>query len=74
MSVVHVDSLTKTYVVPEREAGLRASIKALVKRRHREVHAVEAISFEIDQGEVVGFLGPNGAGKTTTLKLSLIHI
>jgi ABC-2 type transport system ATP-binding protein len=69
VSVVHVDQLTKTFVVPEREAGLRASVRALVKRRHREVHAVEAISFETGSGEVVGFLGPNGAGKTTTLKM-----
>ena len=69
MPVVHVADLTKTYVVPEREPGLRASIVALVRRRHREVRAVEAISFDIEQGEVVGFLGPNGAGKTTTLKM-----
>jgi ABC-2 type transport system ATP-binding protein len=33
------------------------------------VRAVDAISFEIEPGEVVGFLGPNGAGKTTTLKM-----
>jgi ABC-2 type transport system ATP-binding protein len=33
------------------------------------VHAVEAVSFDIEPGEVVGFLGPNGAGKTTTLKM-----
>ena len=54
---------------PEREAGLRASLKSLVRRKHREVRAVDDIVFEVGQGEVVGFLGPNGAGKTTTLKM-----
>ena len=68
-SVVHVNELTKIFKVPEREPGLRAAAKALVRRKTREVHAVEAISFDIQPGEVVGFLGPNGAGKTTTLKM-----
>src|SRR5205085_5571050 len=67
--VVHVSELTKIFKVPEREAGLRAAAKALVRRRTRSVCAVDAISFEIGAGEVVGFLGPNGAGKTTTLKM-----
>src|SRR5262245_37991328 len=31
--------------------------------------AVDAISFEIPAGQIVGFLGPNGAGKSTTLKM-----
>ena len=31
--------------------------------------AVDAISFEVAQGEIIGFLGPNGAGKTTTMKV-----
>jgi ABC-2 type transport system ATP-binding protein len=33
------------------------------------VQAVDRISFEVDQGEIVGFLGPNGAGKTTTMRI-----
>lgn len=31
--------------------------------------AVDAISFEVKKGEVLGFLGPNGAGKSTTMKI-----
>jgi ABC-2 type transport system ATP-binding protein len=68
-SVVHVSELTKIFKVPEREAGLAAAARGLFHRKMRDVHAVNAISFEIAPGEVVGFLGPNGAGKTTTLKM-----
>jgi viologen exporter family transport system ATP-binding protein len=67
--VVHVSELTKVFKVPEREAGLRAATRSLFRRKWREVRAVDAISFDIGPGEVVGFLGPNGAGKTTTLKM-----
>ncbi len=66
---IDVADLRKTYVVPEREAGLRASLKSLVRRKTREIQAVAGVSFALEPGEVVGFLGPNGAGKTTTLKM-----
>ena len=66
---VHVAELLKIFDVPEREAGLRAATKSLVRRKTKEVRAVDGISFDIEPGEIVGFLGPNGAGKTTTLKM-----
>lgn len=37
----------------------------------QDFKAVDNISFNIEQGEIVGFLGPNGAGKTTTIKMLL---
>ncbi len=67
--VIHVADLRKTFVVPVREAGLRAALRSLFRRKTREIRAVDGISFDISAGEVVGFLGPNGAGKTTTLKM-----
>ena len=72
---VSVRDLVKHYVVPERAGGLRASLRSVVRRRHRLVRAVDGISFDVDRGEVVGFLGPNGAGKTTALKVmsGLLH-
>ena len=74
-AAITVTELRKTYVVPEREGGVRAALVALVKRRTREVEAVAGVSFGIEAGEIVGFLGPNGAGKTTTLKMlaGLLH-
>ena len=49
---------------------LRMSIevKELVKT-YGEQKAVNAISFKVEKGEIVGFLGPNGAGKSTTMKI-----
>ncbi|HEX8860929.1 MAG TPA: ABC transporter ATP-binding protein [Actinomycetes bacterium] len=42
-----------------------------LSKRFGDVLAVDDLSFEVDQGTVVGFLGPNGAGKTTTLRMLL---
>lgn len=36
--------------------------------------AVDAISFAVQPGEIVGFLGPNGAGKSTTMKIATAYL
>ena len=74
-SDISVRELVKHYVVAEREGGLLASLRSVVRRRQRVVRAVDGISFEVAPGEIVGFLGPNGAGKTTALKVlsGLLH-
>jgi ABC-2 type transport system ATP-binding protein len=42
-----------------------------LSKRFGDVLAVDNLSFDVQQGTVVGFLGPNGAGKTTTLRMLL---
>jgi ABC-2 type transport system ATP-binding protein len=38
-------------------------------KRYRDRIAVEDLSFQLPEGEILGFLGPNGAGKSTTMKI-----
>lgn len=55
MPIVHVDKLTKRYPAPGKSG--------------ETITVVDAISFQIEKGEIFGILGPNGAGKTTSLEI-----
>lgn len=69
MKIISVKNLSKTFKKPIREEGLKGMIKALFSRKYDEVKAVDDISFDIEQGEIVGYIGANGAGKSTTIKM-----
>src|SRR5213596_2042285 len=69
MSTIEARDLTKVYRTYRKESGLLGAVKGLVRRRYEETRAVDAVNFQIEEGEFVGFLGPNGAGKTTVLKM-----
>jgi len=73
--VIEVVELSKTYRVHKRAPGVAAALRSVLHRHYDDVRAVDRLSFEIADGERVGFLGPNGAGKTTTLKVlaGLLH-
>ncbi len=68
MPIISVKNLSKHYKSYKKEPGFLGSLKSLVNRKYETIKAVENISFDIEEGELIGFIGPNGAGKTTTLK------
>ena len=67
--IIQVRELSKNFVSFKKGEGLKASIKDFFQREKVLKEAVKKVSFDIEEGEFVGFLGPNGAGKTTTLKM-----
>ena len=67
--IIQIKNVTKDFKVLNRREGLKGSLKDLFSRDYKIVHAVDNISMNIKQGEIVGYLGPNGAGKSTTIKM-----
>ena len=67
--MISVSHLRKTYRTPTKKEGTKGLLKNIFAREYKNIDAVKDISFEIEQGELVGFVGPNGAGKTTTMKM-----
>ncbi|MDV6329172.1 hypothetical protein Q5L94_14080, partial [Idiomarina sp. Sol25] len=63
MAQITVENLGKIYRVTARDPGLAGAFRGLFQRRHREVVALNQVSFSLEKGEFLGFIGPNGAGK-----------
>ncbi|MDE6004142.1 MAG: ATP-binding cassette domain-containing protein [Oscillospiraceae bacterium] len=68
-AIIQIKNVTKEFKVLNRREGLKGSLKDLFSRDYKIVRAVDNISMDIEQGEIVGYLGPNGAGKSTTIKM-----
>ena len=67
--MIEVRHLTRIFRTYKKRPGFWGGVRGLFKRDFEETAAAKDVSFDIAEGEFVGFLGPNGAGKTTTLKM-----
>ena len=67
--LIEVKDLCKTFKVSKRNNGLKAAVKSFINREYEIVNALKYVSFNIKEGEMVGYIGPNGAGKSTTIKI-----
>ncbi len=64
-----VRNLTKEFKTKQKEQGFIGSLKSIIKPNTKILTAVNNISFEVKEGEILAFIGPNGAGKSTTIKI-----
>lgn len=67
--MITLQNINKTFRVSKRQAGFGNAVKALFSREYEMIHALNDVSFTIQDGEMVGYIGPNGAGKSTTIKI-----
>ena len=67
--VISVNKLSKHFQTFQRRPGVLGAVKDLFYREYSQLKAVDEISFEVEQGELLGYLGPNGAGKSTSIKM-----
>ncbi len=69
MSFIEVNNVSKRFRINKRAGGIPGMIANMFVPKYEYRQAVDAISFQIEKGEMVGFIGPNGAGKSTTIKM-----
>ena len=67
--MITMENICKTYRVAKRNAGFKEACRSLFHKEYEYIHALDNVSFTIDDGEMVGYIGPNGAGKSSTIKI-----
>ena len=63
MPTIEASKLTKVYRTYRKERGLWGSVKGLLRRRYDETRAADQVSFQIEEGEFVGFSVQTAPGK-----------
>jgi ABC-2 type transport system ATP-binding protein len=68
-TVIDVKQLRKEFKSYSSRSGLKGAFRDLFTRNYKVLEAVKDISFQIQEGEMVGYIGENGAGKSTSIKM-----
>ncbi len=69
MNVIEVQNLRKEFKSYSSRSGLSGAFRDLFTRNYKVLAAVDNITLNVKQGEMVGYIGENGAGKSTTIKM-----
>ncbi|MDR0397181.1 MAG: ATP-binding cassette domain-containing protein [Oscillospiraceae bacterium] len=67
--MISLRGIRKSFKVVKRGSGAKAALGALFRREYNIISALDGVSFDIPDGEIVGYIGPNGAGKSTSIKV-----
>jgi ABC-2 type transport system ATP-binding protein len=68
-TVIDVNELRKEFKSYSSRSGLKGAFRDLFTRNYKVLQAVKDISFQVKEGEMVGYIGENGAGKSTSIKM-----
>ena len=67
--MIEFNNISKTFKVQKRDSGMKEAMKSLFNPKYEKIKALDNISFNVKEGEAIGYIGPNGAGKSTTIKI-----
>lgn len=65
--IIEFKEISKEFKIYAKKKG--KGLLNLFRRDKKIINALSNISFEIEEGDIVGYIGPNGAGKSTTIKI-----
>ncbi len=65
--IIQFNNICKNFKISVKKKG--NVILNFFKREHKTIEALKNVSFDVEEGDIVGYIGPNGAGKSTTIKI-----
>jgi ABC-2 type transport system ATP-binding protein len=67
--IISIKNLNKEFHLKQKASGFWPAVKSVLSPQYKTVQAVNNISLNVEEGELLAFIGPNGAGKSTTIKM-----